>query len=127
MRSAGATQSRDPAVVTLSTNATIARFDGPSFQDGKASALAAAPRVGQLYAGASGRRAWAKFVGVLYSADLARGIFWLVRPSLALFIALPAAIKAGWGFWPSLAAGCAAAVAAYAAMFWLLRGLGVRL
>lgn len=59
-------------------------------------------------------------------AELARGIFWLVLPSLALFLVLPAAIKAGWGFWPSLAAGCAASVAGYGAMLWALRSFGVR-
>ena len=35
-------------------------------------------------------------------AELATGIFWLVLPSLALFIALPLLIRAGWGFAPSL-------------------------
>lgn len=34
-------------------------------------------------------------------ADLASGIFWLVLPSLALFIALPLMLRAGWPFIPS--------------------------
>ena len=59
-------------------------------------------------------------------ADLARSIFWLVLPSLALFLVLPAALKAGWGFWPSLAAGCAASAAGYGATLWALRAAGVR-
>lgn len=59
-------------------------------------------------------------------ANLARSIFWLVLPSLALFLVLPAALKAGWGFWPSLAAGCAASIAGYGAMLWALRIYGVQ-
>ncbi len=59
-------------------------------------------------------------------ADLARSIFWLVLPSLALFLVLPAALKAGWGFWPSLAAGCAASATGYGATLWALRAAGVR-
>ena len=38
------------------------------------------------------------------SRDLASGIFWLVLPSLALFIALPLMLRAGWPFGLSLAA-----------------------
>lgn len=60
-------------------------------------------------------------------ADLSRGIFWLVLPSLSLFLVLPAAIKAGWSFWPSLAAGCAASTIMYAAVLWALRMAGNRI
>lgn len=59
-------------------------------------------------------------------ADLARSSLWLVLPSLALFLVLPAMLKAGWGFWPSLAAGCAASAAGYAAMWWGLRAFGIK-
>ena len=31
-------------------------------------------------------------------AELAGSVFWLVLPSLALFMVLPAALKAGWSF-----------------------------
>ena len=37
-------------------------------------------------------------------ADLAAGIFWLVLPSLALFIALPVMLRAGWPFAVSMGA-----------------------
>lgn len=47
------------------------------------------------------------------AAQMARGIFWLVLPSLALFLVFPLGVKAGWGFWPALAAGAAATLAAY--------------
>ncbi len=59
-------------------------------------------------------------------SSLSVGIFWLVLPSLVLFLALPALLKLGWSFWPSLLAAMAATAAAYAGMLWLLARLGVR-
>lgn len=59
-------------------------------------------------------------------AALSRGIFFLVVPSLALFVCLPLLLRAGWGFWPSLATACAATAAAYLATLWMLARLGVR-
>jgi hypothetical protein len=58
-------------------------------------------------------------------ADLAGGIFWLVLPSLALFIALPLMLRAGWPFGVSLVASSALTVACYFAMVALLRRLGI--
>jgi hypothetical protein len=58
-------------------------------------------------------------------ADLASGIFWLVLPSLALFIALPLMLRAGWPFAPSLAASTALTVACYFLMLAILKRLGV--
>lgn len=58
-------------------------------------------------------------------ADLAAGIFWLVLPSLALFIALPLMLRAGWPFPASLGAASALTVACYFLMLVLLRRLGV--
>ncbi|WP_218830607.1 DUF3147 family protein [Rubrivirga marina] len=60
-------------------------------------------------------------------ADLASGVFWLVLPSLVLFVALPALLCRGWAFWPSLGASLAATVVAYAAMVAALGRFGVRL
>src|SRR5688572_17580046 len=40
MRSAGWMNSEEPSFVTFATKATIDCFDGPSFQDGRGSALA---------------------------------------------------------------------------------------
>jgi len=57
-------------------------------------------------------------------ASLARNICWLIVPSFVLFVALPLLIRAGWGFWVSLAASCAATVAAYLVMVWVLHRLG---
>ena len=58
---------------------------------------------------------------------LAWSIFWLVLPSLALFIILPLLLQAGWGFWPSLFAACVATAALYGVEIWLLPQLGVQL
>ena len=58
-------------------------------------------------------------------AELATGIFWLVLPSLALFIALPLLIRAGWGFAPSLLAASALTVACYFLMLAILKRLGI--
>jgi hypothetical protein len=58
-------------------------------------------------------------------AGLSIDIFWLVIPSLALFIALPLLIRLGWGFWSSLVASMAVTVACYAATVVILRRFGV--
>jgi hypothetical protein len=60
-------------------------------------------------------------------ATLASQIFWLVLPSLLLFLLLPALLKLGWSFWLSLAASVAATAGAYLLMLVLLRRFGVEL
>lgn len=59
-------------------------------------------------------------------ADLSLGVFWLVVPSLPLFVLLTLLLRNGHGFWISLFAGCIVAAAAYFAMIWGLARLGVR-
>ncbi len=49
------------------------------------------------------------------------GIFWLVIPSLILFVALPLLLKAGWSFYPSLLTAMALTVVGYFGMAFLLR------
>ena len=58
-------------------------------------------------------------------SSLSLDIFWLVIPSLALFLALPLFIRLGWGFWLSLAGAIAVTAACYAGLFWVPRRLGV--
>lgn len=58
-------------------------------------------------------------------AALASGIFWLVLPSLVLFIALPALLRHGMAFWPSLAIASALTAASYAALAAVLRRTGI--
>ncbi len=60
-------------------------------------------------------------------ATLSSGIFWLVLPSLLLFVLLPVLLRSGWGFWLSLAVSGAATALAYVGMIKLLGLFGVRL
>jgi hypothetical protein len=60
-------------------------------------------------------------------ASLSSSIFWYVLPSLVLFLALPALIIQGYGFWLSLAVSSALTFAAYLAMIWILGRFGVAL
>ena len=46
-------------------------------------------------------------------AALAKSIFWLVMPSLVLFMALPALLARGHAFYPSLAVAVGLTVACY--------------
>ncbi len=61
------------------------------------------------------------------SASLARGIFWLVLPSLAFFLAFPVGVRAGWGFWPAMGAGIGATLVAYGAMIGLDKAFALKL
>ena len=60
-------------------------------------------------------------------ADLSSQIFWLVLPSLVLFLLLPALLRHGVHFWLSLAISMGATSACYLACLPLLRRLGVNL
>lgn len=57
-------------------------------------------------------------------ANLSRSIFWLVLPSLALFLVFPWAAKHKWKFWPALALGCSASIVCYATLAAAMRGFG---
>ena len=54
-------------------------------------------------------------------ADFSNNIFWLVLPSLLLFVVMPLMLRAGYGFWPSLGAGCALTALCYAIGVYVLR------
>lgn len=43
----------------------------------------------------------------------AEATFWYVLPSLPMFLAIPAMLRAGMGFWPALLLGCALTVCLY--------------
>ena len=60
-------------------------------------------------------------------AALSQGVFWLVLPSLPLFLLLPLFLRWGTNFWLSLALSCAFTALAYATMVWSLGKVGVRL
>jgi hypothetical protein len=60
-------------------------------------------------------------------AALSQGIFWLVIPSLPLFLVLPVLLRAGVNFWASLGVACVVTVGAYFVMLLVLGRFGVRL
>lgn len=60
-------------------------------------------------------------------ADLSGQIFWLVIPSLLLFILLPQLLRQGMNLWASLVLSMAATAACYLALLPLLRRFGVDL
>jgi hypothetical protein len=60
-------------------------------------------------------------------ASLSQGIFWLVIPSLPLFLVLPALLRAEMNFWASLGIASALTIAAYFLMIFVLGRFGVRL
>ena len=58
-------------------------------------------------------------------ATLSRSVFWLVLPSLTLFLLLPALLERGYGFVASLAVSIGATILAYLATIALGRHLGL--
>jgi hypothetical protein len=72
---------------------------------------------------------WMHFDGVESAkiAELSGQIFWLVIPSLLLFVLLPLLLKQGLGFWLSLGLSVTTTITCYMALLPLLRRLGVQL
>ncbi|CAG9933101.1 DUF3147 family protein [Candidatus Nitrotoga arctica] len=60
-------------------------------------------------------------------AELSSQIFWLVLPSLLLFLLLPFLLKHGLSFWVSLGLSMATTAGCYIALLPLLRRMGVNL
>jgi hypothetical protein len=54
-------------------------------------------------------------------ASLSSDIFWLVLPSLPLFLVLPTLLKMGWGFWPGLAVAMLITAGCYGIMLLLFK------
>ncbi len=59
-------------------------------------------------------------------AALATSILWFILPSLPMFIALPALLRGGMGFWPAMAIAVAGTVLLYALTFWALPRFGIK-
>jgi len=57
----------------------------------------------------------------------AESTFWYVLPSLPMFLVLPAMLRAGQGFWVSLAASCVLTVILYLITAWALGKFGINL
>jgi hypothetical protein len=60
-------------------------------------------------------------------ADHAEATFWYVIPSLPMFLALPALLRQGVGFWWAMAAACALTIALYLLTVVIAARFGVRL
>jgi hypothetical protein len=60
-------------------------------------------------------------------ASHAGATFWYVLPSLPMFLLIPAMLRRGLPFWPSLAAGCVLTVGLYLLMTWIGPRFGLRL
>jgi len=72
---------------------------------------------------------WLHFDGAESSkiAELSNQIFWLVLPSLVLFLMLSLLLKQGLSFWFCLGLSTMATIVCYFALLPLLRRLGVQL
>lgn len=60
-------------------------------------------------------------------AALSESTFWYVLPTLPMFLLLPALLRHGVGFWPTLAACCALTFLLYLVTVWALAKFGVTL
>jgi hypothetical protein len=58
---------------------------------------------------------------------LSTGIFWLVLPSLVLFLSLPILLRSGVGFYPSMAVSIGLTIGAYFAMLYVLGLAGIEI
>jgi hypothetical protein len=70
---------------------------------------------------------WRDKPDVANMADHASATFWYVLPSLPMFLLIPALLRHGWGFWPSLIAGCVLTIGLYLLMTWIGPKFGLRL
>lgn len=57
-------------------------------------------------------------------ASHAESTFWYVLPTLPMFLVLPAMLRSGIAFWPSMAACCALTIALYFITAWALAKFG---
>ncbi len=53
--------------------------------------------------------------------------FWYVLPSLPTFLLVPAMLRGGFQFWPSLLAGCILTSVLYLITAWILARFGIQL
>lgn len=60
-------------------------------------------------------------------ADHAQATFWLVLPSMPMFLVLPLMLRAGWTFWPALALCCVGTALLYLLMIAVLARFGIQL
>jgi hypothetical protein len=58
-------------------------------------------------------------------AALSEGTFWLLLPTLPMFLVLPALLRHGVSFWIALALSCGLTITLYLLAVWLLPRLGI--
>ncbi|MDH5395059.1 MAG: DUF3147 family protein [Gammaproteobacteria bacterium] len=58
--------------------------------------------------------------------DLATNVFWLVLPSLALFISLPLLLKQGLNFYISISISIVITIGCYGLMIYMLNYFGIK-
>jgi hypothetical protein len=68
---------------------------------------------------------WRDTGDVVRIAAHAEATFWLVLPTLPMFLVFPALLRAGIGFWIALGASCLLTVALYLLTIWLLPKIGI--
>jgi uncharacterized membrane protein (GlpM family) len=60
-------------------------------------------------------------------AGQAEATFWYIFPSIPMFLALPAMLRNGVGFWAALSISCLLTVALYSATIWVLPRIGINI
>jgi hypothetical protein len=60
-------------------------------------------------------------------AELALSAFWFFLPSMPMFLALPAMLRAGVNFWAAFSISVIGTGCLYLLMFWLAPRVGIRL
>jgi hypothetical protein len=60
-------------------------------------------------------------------ADHAAATLWYVCPSLPMFVLIPLMLRAGYGFYPALAAGCVLTFVLYIVALWVGHRMGLAL
>lgn len=70
---------------------------------------------------------WRDTVDVNRIASHMEATFWYVLPSLPMFLLIPAMLRGGIGFWPSLIAGCVLTSALYLITASILARFGIQL
>ena len=60
-------------------------------------------------------------------AEISQSTFWFFLPSMPMFLALPAMLRAGVNFWAAFLISVVGTACLYLLMFWLAPRVGIRL
>jgi len=70
---------------------------------------------------------WRDTSDVARIASHAEATFWLVLPTMPMFLVLPFLLRQGTGFWLALCASCLLTVVLYLLTLWVLPRLGIEI